>query len=96
MRKVAPAREWALAYDVKPSGIEKRAPFGFATKRARSGAFPPLEIVRPTDQTVPPDRGNVFINNSLTARAQDPLQLIHDCAEVLAVMQYVAEEYRVH
>lgn len=96
MRQVAPARESAFLNDLKACRVEYSVPLGFATKCAGAGAFAPLQIVSPANKAIPPGRRDVFINHSQAIVTQDPPRFIHDYAEVLGVVQYVAQQDSVY
>lgn len=64
-------------------------------KRAWSSSTTPLPIVCPTDQTVPPERRYVFVDDCYTAVSQHSAYLVEYQPGVLGMMQNVAEQDRI-
>jgi hypothetical protein len=93
MREIAPTRKRALFHNLKASQIKHPAPIMFCLKRAWASAAAPLPVVCPTDQAVPPDRRNVFIDNRLAAISQHSGYFVEHEPGVMRVMQNIAEQH---
>jgi hypothetical protein len=95
MSEIAPAREWALSDDLEAGRIEQRAPHGRGSEGARACAVLPLAVMNPAHHAIQPATRDVFVDYDETTMAQDAPHLTHDQAEVLRVMQHVAEQDRI-
>ena len=75
MHKIAPARERPFGRHLKATGLKSRSPIGFAAKGAGAGAITPLEVVKPTDDTVRPHSRNIFEDHGQPVTPQDTMRL---------------------
>jgi len=69
MGKIAPPREAAFLNYFKALRVESLTPLRCVMKRAVAGTFTPLQIVDPTNETIPPRFRDILINNSETTIA---------------------------
>lgn len=93
MREIAPARKRTLFHNLKTRQTKHPAPIILRLKRAWSSAAAPLTIVCPTDDAVPPDRRDVFVNDRDTAVSQHSADFVEYQPGILCVMQNVAEQH---
>ena len=95
MREIAPAREWALTDDLEAGRTELRAPHRREPEGAWACAVLPLAVMNPAHHAIQPATRNVFVHQDKTTTPQNAPHLTHEQAEVLRMMQYVAEQNRI-
>jgi len=61
MGQISPARQLPLPDGLKTSKPENAPPLIFKLKRAGASSAFPLQIVGPTDQSIPPARRIIFV-----------------------------------
>ena len=92
MRNVPPARECAFLHDLESSQTKHVPPVVFQLKRAWTSASAPLSIVCPAHHAVPPEHGNVFVDDRDPTFAQHAAYFVQYEPRVLCVMQDITEQ----
>jgi hypothetical protein len=95
MGEVTPTRKGTLFHNFKACEIKNPAPVVWELKGAWSSATAPLSIVCPTDNAVPPERRDVFVNDRHATFTQHSIHLIKHEARIVRVMQHVAKQHGV-
>lgn len=95
MSNVTPARERAFLHDFKSSQIKHPPPVVFHLKRAWTSAPAPLPIVCPAHDAVPPEHGNIFVDDRDAAFAQYAADFVQYESRIVGVVQHVTEQHSV-